>query len=153
MAKTLDIYPVSSKIKTICAEHGNAADMLLEILHAIQAFNRYIPESAYQILADCLNLSRAEIYGVVTFYHDFRQKPPAKTVVKLCQSEACQSMGSGQLKADIEAGLGQDVAPNVDIETIYCLGNCGLAPSALVDDKIYGRLDAERLLSLIGGAS
>ena len=78
MAVSLDIYPLESKIKLVCADHGNAADMLLEILHAIQAFNRYIPENAYQIIADCLNLSRAEVYGVVTFYHDFRQKPPAK---------------------------------------------------------------------------
>lgn len=152
MAITLDIYPLESKIKLVCADHGNAPDMLLEILHAIQAFNRYIPESAFQTIADCLNLSRAEVYGVVTFYHDFRQKPPAKKIVKLCQSEACQSMGSRQLKADIEDGLSQDVASNVDIETIYCLGNCALAPSALVDGKIYGRLDAARLNSLIGGA-
>lgn len=148
MASTLNIYPLEGKIKTICAERDNAPDMLLEILHAIQAFHHYIPESAYQIIADCLNLSRAEIYGVATFYHDFRQKPPAKKVVKLCQSEACQSMGSVQLKSDIEQGLSADVA----IETIYCLGNCALAPSALVDGQIYGRLDAEILKNLIGGA-
>ena len=149
MAITLDIYPLDSKIKLVCADHGNAPDMLLEILHAIQAFHRYIPESAYQVIAECLNLSRAEIYGVVTFYHDFRQKPPAKKVVKLCQSEACQSMGSRQLKADIEVGLSPDVA----IETIYCLGNCALAPSALVDGQIYGRLDADQLSSLIEGTA
>ena len=149
MAANLDIYPLESKIKLVCADHNNAADMLLEILHAVQAFNRYIPESAYQIIADCLNLSRAEVYGVVTFYHDFRQKPPAKKIIKLCQSEACQSMGSVQLKADIEKGLNSDVA----IETIYCLGNCALAPSALVDGQIYGRLDADQLNTLIGGAA
>lgn len=149
MATTLDIYPIEGKVKAICADHGNAPDMLLEILHAIQSFNRYIPESAYQIIADCLNLSRAEVYGVVTFYHDFRRKPPAKTVVKLCQSEACQSMGSGKIKAEIENGLNENVA----IETIYCLGNCALAPSALVDGQIYGRLDTDILNGLIGDAN
>lgn len=149
MATSLNIYPLESKIKTVCDAHGNAPDMLLEILHAIQAFHKYIPDSAHTIIAECLNLSRAEVYGVVTFYHDFRQKPPARKVVKLCQSEACQSMGSRQLKADIE----NDLAPDVAIETIYCLGNCALAPSALVDGQIYGRLDADLLKSLIGGAN
>lgn len=148
MAVSLDIYPLENEIKCICAHHDDAPDKLLEILHAIQAFHSYIPQSAFQIIADCLNLSRAEIYGVVTFYHDFRQKPPAQKIVKLCQSEACQSMGSRQLKVDVE----QNLNPNVAIETIYCLGNCALAPSALVDGKIYGRLDAEQLNSLIEGA-
>lgn len=146
----IEIYPLKRKIKIVCEDHGNAPDMLLEILHTIQVFNHYIPETAFQIIADCLNLSRAEIYGVVTFYHDFRQNPPAKTVVKLCQSEACQSMGSRQLKTDVENGLNDFIASNVDIEDIYCLGNCALAPSALVNGQIYGRLDTNQLNNLIG---
>lgn len=145
---SLDLNPLDTKIKAICAARGNAPDMLLEVLHAVQEFHKYIPENAFQIIADCLNLSRAEVYGVVTFYHDFRQEPPAQKIVKLCQSEACQSMGSRQLKIDIELGLSSNVA----IETIYCLGNCALAPSALVNGQIYGRLDADILKSLIGDA-
>lgn len=146
----IKIYPLKHKIKIACADHGNAPDMLLEILHSIQIFNQYIPEIAFQIIADCLNLSRAEVYGVVTFYHDFRQKPPAKTVVKLCQSEACQSMGSRLLKVKIEQNLSAIMTSNVDIENIYCLGNCALAPSALINGKIYGRLDTNQLNNLIG---
>ncbi len=148
MVSILDMHPIRTKIKSICAEYDNAPDQLLEILHAIIAFNKYIPEAAYQIIADSLNISRAEVYGVVTFYHDFRRDPPAKKIVKICQSEACQSMGSRKMLSDVECGMDQDVA----IEVIYCLGNCALAPSALVDGKIYGRLSAKRLKTIIGAA-
>lgn len=146
MANSLEIYPLQSKVKQICQNHGNSSDQLLEILHKVQDFNGYLPENIFQTLASCLNISRAEVYGVVTFYHDFRQKPPAKNIIKICQSEACQSMGSAELKANVKCGLDENTA----IETIYCLGNCALAPSAMVNGKIYGRLNSNSLKTIIG---
>ncbi len=129
------------------------SDALLEILHEIQHQLGYVPAEAVPILADTLNISRAEVHGVITFYHDFRDKPAGRCVVKLCRAEACQAVGCESVAAEAERLLGAqfgETSPDgaVTLETVYCLGNCALGPSALVDGELYGRVTAERLAGL-----
>jgi formate dehydrogenase subunit gamma len=136
---------------------GNA-DALIEILHENQHRFGYVPESAIPLIAQELNLSRAEVHGVVTFYHDFRSKPAGRTVVKLCRAEACQAVGSETVAKEAEQALGVkfgETSPDgaVTLEAIYCLGNCALGPSALVNDKLVGRVTADRLAQLVGEAA
>ena len=119
---------------------------LLPILHALQEDFGYIPEEAIGLIAAELNLSRADVYGVVSFYHDFRRQPPARHVVKLCSAEACQSMGSAAIASCAERRLGIKMGETtsdgrVALEPIYCLGLCAVAPSAMVDGKLVARLN------------
>ena len=123
---------------------------LLPILHALQAEFGYIDEAAEPLIAAALNRSRAEIHGVVTFYHDFRHAPAGRHVVKLCRAEACQAAGGDRLAARAEARLGIAMgatAPDgsVTLEPVYCLGLCATAPSAMIDGRVMGRLDERRL--------
>lgn len=139
--------------RAICERHGRRPDALLEILHELQHAHGYVPREAVPPIADALNLSRAEVHGVVTYYHDFRSAPAGRCVVKLCRAEACQAVGVDALAADLEKRLkvksGETRADGaVTLETVYCLGNCALGPSALVNDKIYGGLTAEQLAKL-----
>lgn len=127
---------------------------LLAMLHAIQDAFGHVPPEAVPFLADLLNLSRAEVHGVVSFYHDFRRAPSGRHVVKLCCAEACQSMGSRRLQAELESvfgiALGETTADGrVTLEPVYCLGNCALSPAALIDGKLHGRLDADRVRALV----
>lgn len=104
---------------------------LLPLLHEIQAYYRYIPSIAIDMLADALNLSKAEVHGVVSFYHDFRTEPESRLVVKLCRAEACQSVGSEALYAEVQNWLAAaELRDQVVIEPVYCLGNCACGPSA-----------------------
>ena len=128
---------------------------LLPILHALQERFGFIDERAIPIVADVLNLSRAEVQGVVSFYHDFRTCPPGRHVIKICQAEACQSMGANALVENLEAVLGIKVGQTtadgrVSLESVYCLGNCALSPAALIDGSLKGRLNVERILALLG---
>jgi formate dehydrogenase subunit gamma len=121
----------------------------LPILHRVQEALGYIPDSALPIVAEALNISRAEIYGVVTFYHDFRREPPGRHVVKLCRAEACQAMGGREVAAHLKKRLGVDfgeTSPDgrVTLEAVYCLGLCATAPSAMVDGRLVGRIDREK---------
>jgi formate dehydrogenase subunit gamma len=121
----------------------------LPILHKVQEALGYIPDSALPIVAEALNISRAEIYGVVTFYHDFRREPPGRHVVKLCRAEACQAMGGREVAAHLKKRLGVDfgeTSPDgrVTLEAVYCLGLCATAPSAMVDGRLVGRIDREK---------
>ncbi len=134
----------------IAAEHGNRPDELLEILHDVQSALGFVPEAALPVLAEVLNLSRAEVHGVATFYHDFRAKPAGRHVLKLCRAEACQSMGGEALVERAEAHLGiacgeTSADGRVTLEPIYCLGLCATAPSAMIDGRIVGRMTSERL--------
>jgi formate dehydrogenase subunit gamma len=120
---------------------------LLPILHAIHDRFGYVDEEAVPIVAEVLNLTRAEVHGVVSFYHDFRREPPHKHVVKICRAEACQSLGGERLYTEVKkacAGGNQ-----VTVEAVYCLGNCALSPAALIDGKLHGRLDTEKTLALV----
>ncbi|WP_417772641.1 formate dehydrogenase subunit gamma [Stappia sp.] len=131
---------------------------LLPILHDVQAELGHIPEEALRIIADRLNLSRAEVHGVMSFYHDFRAEPAGRHVLKLCRSESCQSMGGDALADRARELLGIDfhqTTPDgaVTLEPIYCLGLCSCAPAAMLDGDVHGRLDADGLSTLIGEAS
>jgi formate dehydrogenase subunit gamma len=141
----------------IIAEHRGIEGPLLPILHAIQHAFGCIPEKAVPIVAQALNLSRAEVHGVVTFYHDFTSEPRGRHVLKLCRAEACQAAGGDALAARAEAALGVAVGDTtadrrVTLEPVYCLGLCATAPSAMLDGRAVGRLDEDRLDALVAEA-
>jgi formate dehydrogenase subunit gamma len=139
-----------------CARWGDDPAALIEILHDLQAEVGFVPQDALPGIAKRLNLSRAEVHGVVSFYHDFRDRPAGPVVVKVCRAEACQSMGALALIERICARhrveLGGTAVTGVTIEPVYCLGNCACAPAAMVDGRLHGRLDADRLARLIDEA-
>jgi formate dehydrogenase subunit gamma len=130
---------------------------LLPILHEIQAEFGYVPQESLPIIAQELNLSRAEVHGVVTFYHDYRDHPAGRHVLKLCRAEACQSMGGDEIAARVKALLGLDFHQTtldgaVTLEAVYCLGLCSCAPSAMLDGEVHGRLDADLAAELVAEA-
>lgn len=132
----------------------DAPGALLPILHAVQDAVGYIPPEALPLIAHGLNLSRAEVHGVVSFYHYFRTRPAGKHIVYLCRAEACQSMGARALEAHAKRSLGVDFHETsadgaVTLEPVYCLGNCACAPSLLVDGQLHGRVDAAAFDALI----
>jgi formate dehydrogenase subunit gamma len=123
---------------------------LLPILHGFMHAFGYVPEPAVPLVADALNLSRAEVHGVVTFYHDFRREPAGRHVVKLCRAESCQAAGCDRLAGHLEQRLGIEfgqttVDGSVTLEPVYCLGLCALSPAAIVDDRVVARLTEDRL--------
>ena len=120
---------------------------LLPVLHALQTEFEYIDGAAVPLIADALNLSEAEVYGVIGFYHDFRQKPPGRHVLRVCRAESCQAMGCEALIRHIEgragAKMGQTTADrSLTVEAVYCLGNCALSPALMLDGRLYGRVSA-----------
>jgi len=141
----------------IIAEHAKQEGATLVILHALQEAFGYVPEAAVPMVAQALNLSRAEVHGVFTFYHDFRHKPAGRHVLKLCRAEACQAAGGDALAARAESKLGVSLGhttadDRVTLEPIYCLGLCATAPSAMLDGRLIGRLDEKRLDALVAEA-
>ena len=141
----------------IIAKHAHVEGATLVILHALQEAFGYVPEPAIAMIASALNLSRAEVHGVFTFYHDFRRKPAGRHVLKLCRAEACQAAGGDAIAARAEARLGVklgDTTPDerVTLEPIYCLGLCATAPSAMLDGRVVGRLDEARIDALVAEA-
>lgn len=154
MLTTPDQPPEAERARAICAAYGNRPDELIEILHALQHDLGYVPKSAIPAIAHALNLSRAEVHGVVTFYHDFRQEPPGRHVVQICRAESCQSMKGEQLcnhaERSLKAGFGETTADGeVTLQAVYCLGNCALSPAMMVDGKLYGRVDPRRFDAII----
>jgi formate dehydrogenase subunit gamma len=139
------------RVKAICAAHAGLEGPLLPILHAVQAEFGCVPRESIPVIAHALNLSRAEVYGVVTFYHDFREEPAGQRVVKICRAEACQAMG-GRALADavlkhFSVGWGETTADgDVTIEAVYCLGLCSVAPAVLVDGEPLGRVEIDELI-------
>jgi formate dehydrogenase subunit gamma len=130
---------------------------LLPILHALQEEFGYIDEAAEPLIAEALNITRAEVHGVITFYHDFRRAPAGRHVLKLCRAEACQAAGGDPLAARAETRLGVPMgatAPDgsVTLELVYCLGLCAVAPSAMLDGRVIARLDEGRLDALLAEA-
>jgi formate dehydrogenase subunit gamma len=127
---------------------------LLPILHAFQARYGQIGEDAVRLISAALNLSRAEVYGVVSFYHDFRKEPHGRHVLKVCRAEACQSMGSDAIADAIERSLGVKFGETsadgqVTLEAVYCLGLCAAAPSAMLDGRLVGRLSQAKVEALV----
>ena len=128
-------------------------EMLVQILHGIVERFGYVSDDAIRQLASELNLSRADVHGVVSYYHDFRTEPPGKHIVRICQAEACQAMGSRELTTHAQETLGVDMhstSNGVTLEPVYCLGNCACSPAIMIDGRTYGRVDAVRFDGLIG---
>ncbi|MBB5754447.1 formate dehydrogenase subunit gamma [Prosthecomicrobium pneumaticum] len=139
----------------ILARHPARQAALLPILHDVVATFRYVPAEAVPLIATHINCTRAEVHGVVTFYEDFRERPPGRHVLRLCRAEACQAMGGDALALQAErlAGcpLGETRADGkLSLEAVFCLGLCAVAPSAMLDGKLYGRLDPATLKLMIG---
>ncbi|WP_395448238.1 formate dehydrogenase subunit gamma [Aminobacter sp. UC22_36] len=141
---------LTARTAAVISELKNLEGPLIPILHGVQEEFGYVPQETLPIIAEALNLSRAEVHGVFTFYHDFRHHPAGRHVLKVCQAEACQSMGSDAIAAQIKQKLGigfhetsKDGA--VTLEPIYCLGLCACAPAAMLDGEVIGRLDADKI--------
>ncbi len=138
----------------IIAAHADQEGALLPVLHALQHAFGHVPDEAVPIVAGALNLSRAEVHGVVTFYHDFRHEPAGRRVLKLCRAEACQARGGDAITASAEQKLGVTLGNTtkdgqVTLEATYCLGLCASGPSAMLDERLVGRIDAARLDALL----
>jgi formate dehydrogenase subunit gamma len=133
-------------IADIIGEHEGREGPLLPILHDVQKTFGHVSEDAMREIAGALNLTRAEVYGVVSFYHDFRKEAEIRPVIKLCRAEACKARG-------VEALVPiADAQSRVKVEAVYCLGLCSVGPAAMIGDAVYARLDAERLTSLMANA-
>ncbi|MGO9485946.1 MAG: formate dehydrogenase subunit gamma [Rhodomicrobium sp.] len=142
--------------RAIISRHLALEGAALPILHALQAEFGYLPEETLPLVADALNITRAEIYGVATFYHDFHLEPRGKHTVTLCRAEACQSVGAVALAGRAKVLLGVDfgettASGRVTLEQTFCLGLCACAPSAMVDGKPVGRLTPQKLDAIIAG--
>lgn len=138
----------------VIGRHKDTEGPLLPILHSMQEAFGYIPEPAEPMMAEALNISRAEVHGVVTFYHDFRAAPAGRHVLKVCRAEACQAAGGEALASRCEQRLGvafgnTSADGRVTLEAVYCLGLCSVSPSAMLDGKIHARLDDKKVDALI----
>lgn len=137
-----------------CARLKELPGALLPILHAVQEALQFVPKDAVPLIARELNLSVAEVHGVVSFYHYFRRERPGRHVVHLCRAEACQALGSVALEAHVKARLGIDFHGTtrdgaITLEPVYCLGNCALGPSLMINEQLHGRVTAERFDALV----
>ncbi|MFB6516397.1 NAD(P)H-dependent oxidoreductase subunit E [Streptomyces sp. NPDC056401] len=148
---------VENVVRTVAAAHRAERGALLPVLHAVQAELGYIPQEAIPVLADEFNLSRADVHGVVTFYHDFRREPAGRTVVRICRAEACQALGAQELVDYVRAAgmpLGQTTPDGaVTVEQVFCLGNCALGPALEVNGRLHGRVGPAALGALLEGAA
>lgn len=146
-----------TQLDTLIAKFQGVPGALLPLLHAIQDSIGYIPESTYNAISKSLNLSIAEIHGVVTFYHHFRTKPPGHNVLQICRAESCQAMGSEALESHAKQHLDIDYHQTtldqaLTLEPVYCLGNCALSPNVMMGDEVYGRMTTDQLDALIHDA-
>jgi formate dehydrogenase subunit gamma len=147
----------ANRASEIIAGFTGQPGSLLPILHAIQQAFGCIPEAAEPLIAEQLNITRAEVHGVVTFYHDFRREPAGQHVLKICRAEACQSMGAEALVSHLERSLGlrcgeTSADGQITVEAVYCLGLCAVAPSAMLDGAVVGRLNERKLETLVAEA-
>ncbi len=147
---TWDEAQARAVIASKSAEPGAA----LPILHALQERFGYIDDAAIPAIAEALNISKAEVHGVVSFYHDFRRAPVDGAVLKLCRAESCQALGCENLVAHLETAHGlavdrADANTPLAVETVYCLGNCALSPAALLDGEPIGRLDRQAIDEIV----
>lgn len=145
---------ITSRTAAIIQEMKSLEGPLLPILHGIQEEFGYVPQDALPVIAEALNISRAEVHGVVSFYHDYRSHPAGRHVLKVCQAEACQSMGSDAVAAKLKQLLGIGFHEtmrdgSVTLEPVYCLGLCACAPAAMLDGRVIGRIDDERLDEIV----
>jgi formate dehydrogenase subunit gamma len=141
-------------VSAIVARLKNLPGALLPILHAVQEALGYVPSAAVPVIAEGLNLSRAEVHGVISFYHYFRETPPGRHTIHMCRAEACQSMNQPALEAHAKKALGVDFHGTTangafSFEPVYCLGNCACSPAIMVDDELYGRVTPERFDAIL----
>ena len=134
------------------------ADYLLPVLQQVQQHFGYVSPAAIRFVAQAFNRSRAEVYGVVSFYHDLREEPVGDVVVQLCMAEACQAVGCRELarhaESSLQVPLGNTTPDGrVQLEAVYCLGNCALSPAVMIDDKLHGRVTPQRMDELLGSLS
>lgn len=145
---------IERRTSSVIAEFRGIEGPLLPILHDIQEEFGYVPAESLPVIAEALNMSRAEVHGVVTFYHDYRREPAGRHVLKLCQAEACQSMGSDAVAAKLKQALGIGFHEtsrdgSVTLEPVYCLGLCACSPSAMLDGEVIGRVDDETIAEIV----
>ncbi|MBP2323073.1 formate dehydrogenase subunit gamma [Kibdelosporangium banguiense] len=148
---------LADRVRAVVDAHRGDRGALMPILHGIQAEFGYVGPEMVPILARELNISRADVHGVISFYTDFRAEPAGRTVVKLCRAEACQSVGAEKLAEHVQqvfgVKLGQTTPDgSVTLEQVFCLGNCALGPAAQINGRMHGKLDENRLDALILGA-
>lgn len=142
--------PTEEEIRSVVTPLASLEGPLLPMLHALQDTYGFVPQAAVPVLADVLNVGRAEIHGVISFYHDFRDHPAGRHVLKICRAEACQSMGANALAEETLRKLGigwHGTTPDgrITVEPVYCLGLCACAPAAMVDGRVVGRMDGARI--------
>ena len=145
---------ISAQVGAILAAHTHREGPLLPVLHDIQAEFGFVPQSALPQIATALNISKAEVHGVVSFYHDFRSEPAGAHVIKLCLAEACQAVGADRIADLAKAALGVDwhgttANGRATLEPVFCLGLCACGPAAMVDGTLIGRVDEARLDALV----
>jgi formate dehydrogenase subunit gamma len=143
-----------SAVLAVCAQMKSLAGALMPILHGVQQALGYVPKDAVPLIASELNLSRADVHGVLSFYHYFRKDPPGRHVVHVCRAEACQSVGAAALEAHARKSLGIDFHETttdraISLEPVYCLGNCSLGPSIMIDNRLQGRVSPKRFDELM----
>ena len=151
-------HPTSDDLQALIDAQLSLEGPLLPILHAIQEAYGHVPEAALPLIAETLNLTQAEVHGVMSFYHDFRKVPAGRHVVKICRAEACQSMGANALSEAVldKLGIGwggTTADGRVTVEAVYCLGLCACAPAAMIGDRLIGRADAARIDAELEGAA
>jgi len=153
-----DPAAIAQAIAAAIERHAQRPGALLPLLHDVQDHLGYLPTGSVAPIAQALNLSRAEVHGVITFYHHFRQQPGGRNVLRVCQAEACQAMGSGALMAHARARLG--CAPHgrsddgvFSLEPVYCLGQCANSPAVMLGERVYARMTAARLDALIAATT
>ena len=157
MTLTANSADTRERLDAIIALHRDREGPLLPILHDVQVEWGFVPEDVQPVIADALGMTRAEIHGVVSFYHDFREKPAGRHVLRLCRAEACQSMGADALADQVRAALGIDfheTTPDgrLTLEPVFCLGLCACAPSAQMGERLVGRADLAKITRLVAEA-
>ena len=147
---------LEQQLQPLIDQHREFEGPLLPLLHAIQRQLGYIPDDAVPLLAEALHLSRAEIHGVISFYHQFRTSPGGRHRIQICRAEACQAVGARALVQHAKTALGLDFGETsaepehtITLEPVYCLGNCACGPSVRIDDRIHGRIDSQRFDQLV----
>lgn len=148
-------YAHKATIEAIIREHGARPGGLLPLLHAVQDRLGYVPNEAVASIAAGLNLSRAEVHGVISFYHFFRTEAPGEHVLYLCRAEACQAMGARALEQHVKDKLNIDFHETTadgrfSLEPVYCLGNCACSPAIMIDETVHGRVSPDRIDELLG---
>ncbi len=147
-------FSLAETIEAVVQEHSGEIGALMPVLHSVQQRMGHIPSEAIPLIARALNLSRAEVHGVMHFYHDFRAEPAGDHLIQLCRAEACQAMGGRALEAHVKARLGIAYGETTadgrfTLDPVYCLGNCACTPSVRIDDAVHARVTPERFDQLL----